>query len=80
MMSPSDIEVLLHYHCSPNPHPRYTANAVREATEEFLDLGLIEPAPRETYTTTEGGKVLVEALCATPFPVKRWVMPTKEVK
>lgn len=79
-MTPSDIEVLLHYHCSPTPHPRASTPAVKAATNAFRSMGLIHLQPdfksNHRYETTEGGKILVEALCAVPFPVKRWTMPT----
>lgn len=29
------------------------------------------------YELTEGGKLLVEALCSMPLPVQKWVMPEK---
>lgn len=81
-MTPSDIEVLLHCHTSPATHPRASAPAVREAIAEFLFLGLIEscregygPDECQPYQTTEGGRVLVQALCSVPFPVKKWSMP-----
>ena len=45
-MTPSDIEVLLHYHCSPEPHPRIDAPAVREVTKRFLKDGIIKKADR----------------------------------
>lgn len=74
-MSPNDIEVLLHCHCTPGPHQRLDAPAVLDAVTRFLDAGLIERVAPSEYRTTEGGRVLVEALCAVPWPVRRWVMP-----
>ena len=43
-MTPSAIEVLLHYHVSPARHPRHDAPAVVEARERFIELGAITPA------------------------------------
>lgn len=76
-MTPSDIEVLIHCHASGGPHPRADAPAVREAIRMFLEAELIEQltADPTTYTTTDGGKLLIEELCRTPFPIKKWTMP-----
>ena len=75
-MSPSDIEVLIWYHCCPDRHPRYEAPAVQEATRTFKKHGLIEPAPEDReWKTTEKGKFLIDMLCATPFPESRFVDP-----
>lgn len=27
------------------------------------------------WSVTDGGKMLVEALCKTPIPIKKWSMP-----
>lgn len=77
-MSPSDIEVLLHCHCMPGPHPRSDAPAVMDALDTFLKAGLIEPRDDSRgggFGTTDGGVMLVKALCDVQFPVRRWVMP-----
>lgn len=79
-MTPNDIEVLLHCHVCPNPHPRKGAPAVDEAIDMLLRRGMItHSVGGEYYTTTEGGRMLVDALCNTPFPIKAWVMPEKEI-
>lgn len=76
-MTPNDIEVLLHYHCSPNPHPRLCAPAVAEAVSMFLRAEMLEPTGKGEgmYTTTEGGNLLVKALCAVPMPIRVWKLP-----
>lgn len=81
-MTPSDIEVLIHYHVCPRPHPRLGSIDVSDAIRYFLAKGLIQPDPcvPNVYKTTEGGQVLIDALCAVPLPfqVTEWRMP--EVK
>lgn len=76
-MSPNDIDVLLHYHRSPEPHDRLDAPAVQEAIRVFVAAGLLKlgssSGPTDTYEITEGGMMLVEQLCAVPWPVLRWV-------
>lgn len=76
--SPSDIEVMIHYHCSSVKHPRHDAPAVRKARERFLEHGLIEPAPQfweDCFVTTEKGKRFMKMLCNTPFPEERYLDP-----
>jgi len=74
IITPSDIEVLLHYHTNPAPHPRKLAPAVKEATERFVREGLIELDDEKLYTTTtDRGKAFVKALCNTPLPTQAWI-------
>jgi len=61
--SPSNIEVLLHCHTCPRPHPRLEAGAVKDAIMMFLHLGAIEPDTKNNYKTTPMGKAWVQALC-----------------
>ena len=75
-MTPNDIEVLLHCHVSPQPHPRNNAPAVQAAIACFMRDELIEPIVdcpqregQEIYITTAKGKALVAKLCATPSHV-----------
>lgn len=44
MVTPNDIEVLLHYHVSPMPCPRATAPTVIHATTMLLNAEMIVPA------------------------------------
>ena len=88
-MTPSAVEVLMHYHYSPEPHPRHLAPAVRDARNAFLKMGVIQPIkikqsqviPVEPYPgcmlfhTTDKGKRWIEAICATPCPAE----PVKKV-
>lgn len=76
-MSPCDIEILLHYWCYPVPHPRADAPAVQESIQRFIDAGIFVRCDHAAsgINGTEACRVLVEALCAVPFPVQRWVMP-----
>jgi hypothetical protein len=73
-MTPSAVEVLLHYHMTGEPHPRHNAPAVVDARQRFLVLGVIEPRdvrgilPVMAYTTTERGKRWVEVICRAICP------------
>jgi len=80
-LSPSDIEVLIHCHVSPAPHPRFHAPAVREALDMWERCGFIhcsrdgfEPVVTPTvYETTTKGKAMIEALCNVEEPRQVWV-------
>jgi len=77
-MTPNDIEVLLHCHCIPRPHPRKDAPAVSESIKMFLDNGLIDislEGGSDCYKTTEKGRFLVKMLCETPFPDQIFIDP-----
>lgn len=70
-LTPEDIWILTHI--SLRPHVMTADNGTEEnmSTIKLRGLGLI------TYDNllTEGGQLLVEALCSTPLPVQRWMMP-----
>lgn len=74
-MTPNAIEVLIHCHVCPLPHPRKDAPAVAEELQSFLKNGLIEPEPGSPggYRTTERGAAHIEQLCRTAWPVRVWV-------
>ena len=69
-MTPNDIEILIHYHCSRAPFPRINAPASQDAIEMFCKENIlkIEDAENNVYETTPKGKALVELLCRTEFP------------
>ena len=73
--SPSNAEVLLWCHYSPEKHPRYNAPAVIKALSYFLDLGAIYPREDkvDVYNTTPLGAAWVRALCNTACPTTRFV-------
>lgn len=80
-MTPNDIDVLLHYYCSPAEHPRYEAPAVQETIAEFLRIGLIcsRIGGGNSYTITKLGMAHVKQLCDLPIPVTRFVDKNNEV-
>lgn len=70
--SPNCIEVLLHHHCSPTPHPRRHALAVQQAESWLIERGAIDLS-LEGSKTTDKGRAWVEALCQVPAPRQAWV-------
>ena len=80
-LSPSDIEVLLHCHTTPGPHPRRGAPAVAAALDMFERAGMIHTEWQDSNTvkahpTTPKGDAFVKALCNTPEPVQTWTVPS----
>lgn len=75
-LTPNDIEVLLHYHCSSEPHPRFGAPAVTDTVQRFIDLGVLT---RPNLTITPLGAAWVKALCATPMPRLVYVNDRNEI-
>jgi hypothetical protein len=74
--TPNDIDVLLHYHSSPRPHPRVHAPAVQDTINMYLNDGILEEAGdpgEECYATTEKGKAFVKIVCSAEYPELKWV-------
>jgi hypothetical protein len=78
-MTPLAIEMILHFHITREPYPNSHCGPQQEILKEFLDRGLIEfPLDIGQYRTTEKGAAWVEMICATPYPVIRFVDPRFE--
>lgn len=73
--SPSNIEVLLHFHCGVGPHPREEAEAVQEAIDRFIQDDVIAPEGEKpgVFRTTKKGQAWVQALCNVEPPKPAWV-------
>lgn len=83
-MTPLHVKILLHYYATSSRvyaadnRAHATASATVEYKSELCQWGLIEPtdmASEADYKITERGTVLVKAICNTPLPVQKWVMP-----
>lgn len=83
-MTPLHIKIALHYHASPDQHPMLHNEKHREYAEDLVRAGLLRHEcdrttwPNLGYVATDGLAVWVEALCSTPFPVQRWVVPARD--
>lgn len=68
--TPCKIEVLLHCHCVPLPHPQSLAPAVEDALTFLQAAGAIKPVGgrEDVFTTTPLGIAWVRALCNVPRP------------
>lgn len=79
-MTPLDIDILLHYHCSASDYRDgdLTAPAVRDSIAWALHEGLLEcrtDSADATYRTTSRGDALVLAMCRMALPTQQWVIP-----
>jgi len=74
-MTPNAIEILIHCHVCPLPHPRRDAPAVAEELRSLQANGLIEPEPGSQggYRTTDRGRAHIAQLCNTAWPVRAWI-------
>jgi hypothetical protein len=79
--TPHNIELLLHYHTTPDVHPRFHVAHVKEVTEMFVKRGCIIPEKDkpDQYRTTSLGAAWVKALCNTEIPVAVFVDQTGAV-
>lgn len=76
--SPKEIEVLIHYHCYPEPHPQADAPSVKRAVKKLLECKALAPVtvPPDSppyYSTTELGYAWVEALKRVPVPTVAYI-------
>lgn len=81
-MTSLQIRMVLHYYAIGEPYgvrePEHACSpAVYQQRGALVELGLLKedgewPAG---YRTTERGNAYVEALCAMPLPIQKWVMP-----
>ena len=81
-MTLSELEVLIHCYISTGPHPRHTAQPIREALQRCLSSGTIyvrrhdgDDTYASVFQTTEKGRIWLNMILATPEPVKVWVDP-----
>jgi hypothetical protein len=85
-MTPLEVDIALWYYARPGDYGKgngdnnFNAPAVQAALARFVDAGLLRrnvpntDLPQE-YTSTEGLRVYVDALCSVPWPEQKWVMP-----
>jgi hypothetical protein len=81
-MTPLQIRMMLHYYAISAPYavdnPQHADSlAVREQRQRLINDELIEPdeTSGSGFRATDRGDAYVEALCAMPLPIKKWVMP-----
>ena len=72
-MAPAEIEILMHYHYSTEPHPGKHTSYIQGKIESNVMDGILKESANGNYETTDRGKAFVHMLCATPFPTEAWV-------
>jgi hypothetical protein len=80
--SPSNLELLLHCHYSPEQHPRLRAPAIQEGIDYLIGHGMIRHArggDPEIYDTTEKGVAYIDYLMQVPFPEQHWIVPGEKI-
>ena len=81
IISPSNLELLLHYFHSAQPHPRVDAPAIQSGIAYLLMEDMIvargesfSGEPRR-YQTTDKADAYIQHLLEIPFPEAKWVIP-----
>lgn len=81
-MTPLQIQILLHYYCSPTDFRDgdFTAPAVHEAIEDFEESGFLrlsDPSDQlgSILVSTDKNAAFINALCSIPEPIQKWVIP-----
>lgn len=76
-MSPLGIDIMLWHYTRPRPYEgeSHGSPAYNDTLGELLTAGLLLWQDGQAVIT-DGGKMYCEALCAVPFPVQQWAMPT----
>lgn len=73
IMTPSDIEILIHCACCPGQHPRYDAPAVYDSIKNMHHSGLLIEQKPGFYKTTDKGNAHLTQLCNLPLPKQVFV-------
>lgn len=80
-MTPLQIQMMLHYHCSPEPysvHNRTHAQSevVHRQRQQLLDDGMlsVEGHTDSGYTVTDKGRFYIEYLLSVPVPSTKFVI------
>jgi hypothetical protein len=82
-MTPNDLDVLIHYHVSVEPHPHSTSPAVKDTTLRYVKDGVFKERvipgsaafTTSQYSLTEKGKAFLQLILATPYPMPTWTDP-----
>ena len=81
-MTPFEIQMLIHYHCTDDPFPHLNSPAGKEAADKLVAAGIL-------YRSTENGALArvpqamdlyIQALCDIPLPKKVWLMTDNQHK
>lgn len=71
MFSPGEIEVLLHYYYSPEPHPNHNAPVVSDAIHKFRRDGIFTNTVEPELTLK--GQAWLKLILNTPYPTECFI-------
>lgn len=83
--SPLELQIALWYHCRVGPYmsqedPLHANSAgTKEAKQRFAEAGLLMRDGSD-FKATDGLHLYIEAICATPWPEKRWMIPPPSIQ
>lgn len=72
--TPFAMGLVLHHHCTLEPHPRAQAPIYPSVIAQLVEEGVLTLFEGE-WRTTPLGAALVEMWCTTPLPVMKFVDP-----
>jgi hypothetical protein len=77
MLTPNELEILIHYYVCPEIHDRFNAPAVEEACNKFVQDGIFieDEFIYGKYTVTKKGQSWINNILNTPMPIEVWVDP-----
>ena len=74
MITPNDLEILIHCYCRPEEHPRISAPAVQETIKRFMEDGIIKRDQNNEYFITTGkGTAWLRSILSVPYPTQVWI-------
>ena len=74
-MTPLQIQMMLHFHCSPTPFP-FPSHAASEALDWFRAERLVqEPVDVDRVRLSPRGEAYVQFLTTMPLPTETWHIP-----
>lgn len=76
--SPYVIKVVLHHYASKEKFELDDLPLYRETISSLTEKGLVAPNEFGYVDVTQKGEALVQAWCATPTPILKWVDPRFE--
>ena len=79
MLTPNELEILIHYYICSEKHPRFDAPAVREAIDMFMACDVMRYLPDGQIRVTKRGRIWMGMILKTPIPTWIFIDPrTKE--
>ena len=76
MMTPYELEILMHYHTSSSAFPRHHAPAFISTVNALEGMNLLQPTGEHLcFVTTARAIAYIDHILNLPLPEQKWVMP-----